>query len=485
MLDPTTLAAYRAAQTAQARAQAVRDSLGSGTLSVELRDGALLVYSGTFSGPMTAGAEGSLSASAQLAGLVTTAGTPSAATWTCRIANGSGRYIEGSFGPGGRFTWSQGTLRVGDVVRLDVSIAAAGGALPAWVPEPGSIVDISLNSLIDLNPCPANNCVWSGTGGGPAEIFKVWCGGAWAAEYSTLGAFLYHGGGHNSYSGNEVYAFDLDTRRWAIHGTPSPYTETDADSNGEYPDGAPFPPHTYSGVAYMPPAWGGGTKGSYLRFGFAGAAVSQWIHRMDLATGSWSRFADLTALGGSSYRSVVRDDSREGWWIVPAQGNVLFVSKTGAVTSYGGAAYVNSGAENVACYVANRDLLVNFDRSSGGTQQIKYADASNLAAGWFSANGASLNAPVNYTRGFEYSSILDCIVSYHGEGGNVVKKLPIPTVLTDDWTWQDETLSGAASYLSGNPNGHWRRFVEVPAARCFMWAESANGPVQAFRMMGS
>ncbi len=38
--DATTLAAYRAGSTPQGKAQGISDSLGSGTLTVELRDGA-------------------------------------------------------------------------------------------------------------------------------------------------------------------------------------------------------------------------------------------------------------------------------------------------------------------------------------------------------------------------------------------------------------------------------------------------------------
>lgn len=129
MFDPATKTAHALAKGAVARAQAVRDSLGSGTLTVELRDGETLVYSGTFTGPMTAGGDGSLSVDVLLSGAVTTGGTPNAATWTCRIRNADGRYIEGSFGPGGRFTWSGGALVVGQAVRLRVSIAAANAEL--------------------------------------------------------------------------------------------------------------------------------------------------------------------------------------------------------------------------------------------------------------------------------------------------------------------------------------------------------------------
>ncbi|MFA7327341.1 MAG: hypothetical protein WC121_11795 [Candidatus Kapaibacterium sp.] len=139
MLDPTTLSAYASGANPAARAQAVRDSLGSGTLTVELRDGETLVYSGAFTGPMVAGADGSLSADVLLSGAVTTGGTPDAATWTCRIRNADGRYVDGAFGPGGRFTFSGGSLVVGQAVRLRVTIAAASWALApteAWATVP-------------------------------------------------------------------------------------------------------------------------------------------------------------------------------------------------------------------------------------------------------------------------------------------------------------------------------------------------------------
>lgn len=131
MFDSTTAGLFYAAQGAQAAAEAVRDSLGSGTLTVTVTNGETTHLSATFAGPMTAGEDGSLSVDAALSGAVLASGTPNAATWVCRISNASGRYVEGTFGPGGRFTWSRPTMAVGQVARLNIRI---GGAEPE--PEP-------------------------------------------------------------------------------------------------------------------------------------------------------------------------------------------------------------------------------------------------------------------------------------------------------------------------------------------------------------
>lgn len=124
--DSTTLAAYRAASTPQGKAQAVSDQLGSGTLTVELRDGATLMYSGTFAGPLVAGADGSLSRDVVPAGLAIVGGTANASTWTCRIRNAAGtRTMDGPIGPGsGHFTLA-GPLVVGQGCRLNIAISAA------------------------------------------------------------------------------------------------------------------------------------------------------------------------------------------------------------------------------------------------------------------------------------------------------------------------------------------------------------------------
>lgn len=130
--DSTTLAAYRAGSTPQGKGQAVSDSVGSGTLTVELRDGVTLMYSGDFAGPLVVGSDGSLSKDVVPAGLAIVAGTANAATWTCRIRNAAGtRWLQGSIGPGGDFSLAA-PLVVGQGCRLNISISPAQAPLPVY-----------------------------------------------------------------------------------------------------------------------------------------------------------------------------------------------------------------------------------------------------------------------------------------------------------------------------------------------------------------
>lgn len=90
--------------------------------------------------------------------------------------------------------------------------------------------------------------------GGSARVFQAWSGAFWD---DTANRFLFWGGGHNGYGGNEVYEFDFDTLTWTRLSEPAPLTfhvtvppasfekwlPIDADSSGK-PD-TPGVSHTY------------------------------------------------------------------------------------------------------------------------------------------------------------------------------------------------------------------------------------------------
>lgn len=147
MFDSATAAAYVAASTAHGRSTGVRDELGSGTLTAEFRDAGVLAYAGTFQGPVQANADGSMSIVATLAGAVAQAFTISGDTWTLRVRNEAGRYIEGTLGPTGRFVAS-GTAQVGTTVRLNILIAAQDMLRWVGVPSP---IEVSVDAPVDLS----------------------------------------------------------------------------------------------------------------------------------------------------------------------------------------------------------------------------------------------------------------------------------------------------------------------------------------------
>lgn len=151
MFDQTTYAAYRAASGVAAKAQAVSTSLGSGTLYADLYNGETLAYSGSFAGPMTA-SDGYLSKAVRLTGSYSGTGTPDAGTWRVRIRNSDGsRWMEGTFGPGGRFTWSGASLKNGHPVKLGISVApVVVGVLEAVIASTESGSDVAdLRAYVD------------------------------------------------------------------------------------------------------------------------------------------------------------------------------------------------------------------------------------------------------------------------------------------------------------------------------------------------
>lgn len=241
VFDPMTTTAYRAATTPVARVQAVRDLLGRGTLTVELRDGEALKFSGTFAGPLVAGEDGSLSKDVLLSGTVSSGGMPNAETWTCRITNGA-RYIEGSFGPGGRFrSMRRGVLVAGQPLRLNIRMRDLGMARPAWLTEAppmtwSTIPDTKLERLlVDPRGKASNRAL-------------VWCGAGLKHDGSEMFVAT---GGHGDGSSNAIYSIRLgdETPAWVRRNEPTPAELIVTDAS-RYLDGRPTSRHTYWNIQF-------------------------------------------------------------------------------------------------------------------------------------------------------------------------------------------------------------------------------------------
>src|SRR5688572_2431081 len=81
--------------------------------------------------------------------------------------------------------------------------------------------------------------------GGPAMVIAAWGGGALDTKRNRL---ILWGGGHADYYGNELYAFDIPTLKWARLTDPTVSPVMDQEVNA---DGTPNSRHTYGGLAYI------------------------------------------------------------------------------------------------------------------------------------------------------------------------------------------------------------------------------------------
>jgi hypothetical protein len=141
-LDATTRAEYDAASTVAAKAQVVLDALGTNV--------SVVVYNGVGT---VKGAGSMMNPWATRSGYVLTigevstftvgssaAGGPDAAGWYLRF-EGNGRWLRGSFGPGGSFTWSLGTWEVGQTGAIGTATATVPAStvsadlIPVWAIE--------------------------------------------------------------------------------------------------------------------------------------------------------------------------------------------------------------------------------------------------------------------------------------------------------------------------------------------------------------
>jgi hypothetical protein len=363
-----------------------------------------------------------------------------------------------------------------------------GGDLPSWVPDPGTMEQIALNSAADpdvdskydaLNPDAPGNSPWHGTSGilGP---FDSWVGGAYASDYGTNGALLAFGGGHLAYYGNEVYAFDLDTQLWTRLNDPT-YPFSFNTTEGELAAGAPASSHTYGHTEYVSDADGGGSQGAFIRAigssnhteGTSGSGgVTFRSHWLDVATGVWSRLSDDYAESGddSTAVAVAVDTSRNRLWMIgrgaPPQYLPLDAgSGSRNWTSVGSDYYIATGA--VAEYLPTRDWVVVLDLRD--SDQLHVMDAANPGAGldnyasdvvgtWPNGEGAPIS----------WSPTLGKFISIDAAGDTLtLRYLEPPASLGGTWTWTSETFTGVApagTVVEGLYNrGRW-----VEACLCFI-----------------
>jgi hypothetical protein len=461
MLDPTTLAAYRAAQTAQARAQAVRDSLGSGTLTVELREGASLVYTGTFSGPMTAGSDGSLSASAQLSGLVTTAGTPNAATWTCRIANGSGRYIEGSFGPGGRFTWSQGTLRVGDVVRLDVSILPPGGVIPSWRVGLAQFEWSELAGTAMANFPPSVDP--GRDSGGPAAKLDAWCGLAIDTRDSTVWSLA--NGGHDDYHGNEVMKFTLgaDEPEW-IEVLESSSGFTIPSDSAYYSDGRPASTHTYYMLQFIE------ARNRAIRFGVGASStvgnpkvnIDGFNSTVAVGVNGWDAAGTYPNLPAALQHAVCKNPATEDVFIFIDNGSVQQWTQATNTLSQVNVGYPPvSFNETASAYDTTRDRIFLWIGGGAAIHTFDPATGGFTARTFTGAGAAALNGAAK-GGGMVYVPSLDSYLVRLKATGGAVYKIDAATFDVTVITTTGGAAIPATAALSGANENVYGRWLRAP-----------------------
>lgn len=376
--------------------------------------------------------------------------------------------------------------------------ADRAGELPDWVPAPGMRRDISRNLLADVDPCPKRNCSYSGTLG-QAAVLAAWCGAAFAPDYGRLGAWITTGGGHGDYFGNEVYAFELDTRRWVRLNDPypgGPDSEVDYDEC-EYAPGIPLSSHTYQHTQYLPPSLGGGPKGSLLLVvSYACGKLARGTgraHACDLASGRWSRFS-VNKAQSSIYRTSATcfDTRRRRIWRVPGGSadieSLDLAQREFSATASGRLGGQNFAVDHTCAYDPERDLILALDWRPRSDASLWVLDLARPQRWWYVPTQGPVPPTQAEGMALEWCPPLRCFVGYEGSGATFVRKLTAPSgdVLAGPWRWSIETLDGdPPARRAKGPRMSFSRFRWAPSVASFVWADGRDLPVQAWRLRGT
>ena len=336
---------------------------------------------------------------------------------------------------------------------------------PAWVPAPGQWAAVGLNTLVDVQgPSPVSGDGFATNNG----FHKIWAGGAYAPHYGgTYGSMIYGpNGGHNSYDGNDVYAYDIESRLCLLAKATYNPTSDGINSFGEFPDGSPCPPHGYDAHVVLPNVGASGSlvvPATYNDLDLANWC--SWSHLLDLATGKWSRGPDFV---DPVHMASAYDPIEDVAWFraEPAQPLTKFDGVTR--TTFPGNRYaIDTGT--VATIDTKRHHFVHWDGRS-----LRHLFVTDLASPNTQPTAISLPSGPG-SCAFEYVPELDRIVAWNG--GKTVY-----TLNPNDYAagWQ---VQGTASNVTppSPVNDSYSKYMYVPGIQCLIGISDVDTPAYAYR----
>lgn len=347
--------------------------------------------------------------------------------------------------------------------------------LIAWMPQvqaapidelqPGHWYEVPNSRLDSVDPCPAGNCSWSGNLG-LRSVMDAWSGGAFDTRRNRL---MIWGGGHNSYAGNELYAFDIQTEEWIRLSEPS---NSILEAVAYYLDGKPTSRHTYNDIQYdsiNDRFMSLNTSASYSPNG----KDFQTVDAFDLAANNWIRLATRPDGGGTG----------AGAWSAynPATGeHFIHLTNGGRLQRYNPA--TNSWSNHVVTggvpiyMTADVDPTRNILVSVGGGKLFVYDLAKPDAQPLEDVASGDQTAQNSSAIGFAYDSASDKFVAW--VGGTAVYTLDPET-----WVWSKvNAAAGSVGPSAENMNGTYGRFRYIPSKNAFILVNNVSQNVYYYKL---
>jgi hypothetical protein len=374
------------------------------------------------------------------------------------------------------------------------------GSLPLIGTLPGvsgTVENISKNTIGSVQPCPAGNCVYSGTE--RIQGLFAWGGAGWVVINGEL-CILFWGGGHRSYGGNEVYLFKVRTGEWSRLNDPSLFSDAAGSADelslspwGDHGEGHPSPPHTYRGMFGLNPEDGGGAEGSLVQLSMSavsGAALGfRGSHRMDVATKKWTRYAKTISPHPIGYCPVASGPGKfyAGVFSQGAFGGAIqILDKMTREWAVVGCATPPSQfyANQIMDYCPALECLVFIRTGLGGASttvpQVWTVPVTSFKQGWTLRETNVFDGSLITGHSMNWANFMGEFAIYSAQGQNFVDFLKPPPTIDGIWKWRKQSFTGAAP-SNGGGGGYdpsYSRFLPYESRKGFLWFARADGPVQ-------
>lgn len=327
----------------------------------------------------------------------------------------------------------------------------------------GPIEDLQPNTWLEIpntnmsmeypTPTPIGNS-------GPKSVMSAWSGGAFDTTRNRL---IVWGGGHLDYSGNELYAFDINTFTWTRITEPS-----DPAPRCELymPDGNPGSHHTYNLLQYSENLDGfvslsGGGWGSNCPDDFkTEKLVTTDIY--DFTSNTWIQAAQQPSAGHTTGRVTAVDPATGHIWLhgTQNQGRLIeYNTEKNEWKTHTDPNYLRIGG--TAAIDPVRRLMV----SVGGynnNRQFRVWALSEQATPISVTTSGDTTLETSDSPGFEYDPILEKFVGWHG-GSSVYILDP------DTWVWTKiDASAGNTAVPSAEARGTYGRFRYIPSKNAYI-----------------
>jgi hypothetical protein len=331
-----------------------------------------------------------------------------------------------------------------------------------WHEAPNSNMD-----AVGANPVPAGTS-------GVKSIMMAWNSGAFDTKRGRL---VVWGGGHGNYSGNEIYAFDVNKFSWERLTEPSSLVGW-TDNDIQYQDGRPVSRHTYNTLAYFPPPYDKffSSCGTVL---FQSGIGDNHSYKFDFDTLEWETVVDLIPMRGIGSFSAW-DTVTETFWQHSTGGASYMMQFDPATDTWTARGDINSekqtfipGGSTAVIDPVRRKFI------SVGSDVVRVWDIS--VAGFLekhtilSTTGDTEITSVKYP-GLDYDSDTGQIVAWGG--GADIYVLDIDAAI---WTKVPPAIENTVTPTSAETNGTYGRFRYMPALKAFIVVNRTNENVFIYK----